>query len=98
MNSLLLVFFTVLLAASTSAFGGEDTRCPSGLPAQMFIDCTIAEGAAQCTQNGPGNVGAELYSVSDTLQAWIDLKMQRDVAHETAEPVSNDIAQQLDGH
>ena len=96
MNSLLLAFLTGLLVTSTAAFGGEDSRCRSGLPAQMFIDCAVAEGAAHCSENGPGNVGAGFYNVTDNLQPWMELQMRRDVARENTEPIRDDIAQQLD--
>ena len=98
MNSLLLAFLTGLLVTSTAAFGGEDSRCRSGLPAQMFIDCAVAEGAAHCSENGPGNVGAGFYNVTDNLQPWMELQMRRDVARDLSDSTGSDVAQQLDGH
>ena len=98
MNTPALLFFTALTTAPIPAFGSDDSNCPSGLPAELFIECNIADGSASSLENGPAHIGAESYNVTEQLQAWIERKMQRDVARENTEPTGTDIARQLDEH
>ncbi len=98
-STLIVLAFTTLTAVSIAPFDSNDTACPSGLPAQLFLDCVVADSSARSVENGPAHIGAaEYYNVSEQLQAWADTQMRRDAARELTLSTDSDIAQQVDLH
>lgn len=98
MNTQIIVAFTVLTTAPAVAFGGSESTCPSGLPAELFINCVTASSAASGDENGPANFGTESYNVTEQLQAWVDSQMRREIARESSETAGADVAGQFDEH
>jgi len=98
MNTPVFLVFTAFTAATAPAYGSSDPACPSGLPAELMVDCIVAQGAADSAENSTAYFGTETYNVSVQLQAWVDRQMQRDIARESSEPTDSDVAQQLDKH
>ena len=96
MKTSIVLIFTVFTAASVSVHGS--VNCPSGLPAELLLECNIAESSAQVAENGAGMFGSDSYNLSEKLQAWVDRQMQRDAERENTEPTGRDVAQQVDEH
>ncbi|MBI3775658.1 MAG: hypothetical protein HY273_08925 [Gammaproteobacteria bacterium] len=98
MNTQIVLAVTVLTTTPAAAFGGSESICPSGLPAELFINCITASSAASSEENGPDHFGTEFYNVTEELQAWVDSQMRREIARENSEPAGADVARQLDEH
>ncbi len=98
MNTFVLLIFAGLVTASTEVSGNSESNCPSGLPVELLLDCTVADQAARNDDSSRGDFGGDYYNVTEKLQAWVDRQMQLDIQREGGGTPESDVAQQLDEH
>ena len=98
MNTLAFFLF-VLVVIFIPARNSLASGCPSELPFEVYLDCAVAEGAAESDKSEPPPFASEEFNLSERLQAWVDSQMQRDIARDDeASPESNEVAEREDEH